>query len=132
MENKKKRGGGRPSSFKPEFCEQLVAHMSEGLSFETFGAVIDVAEKTLYNWTEKYPEFLQAKEKGFLANKYFWERAGINGMKAGKDFNAVVWIFNMKNRFRWRDQVDVTSDEKPIMPQPVYVLVDNKSDKTAT
>lgn len=110
---------GRPSKYKPEYCEQLLKHMSEGLSFESFAGVIEVSNKTLYAWAEQFPEFLHAKEIGTDKSRIFWESLGINhiinksdsestagmgGSSKSRSLNASVWIFNMKNRFQWRDK----------------------------
>jgi len=42
----------------------LVEHMSKGHSFESFGAVVNVGRKTLYDWADNNPEFKEAKELG--------------------------------------------------------------------
>ncbi len=100
--------GGRPSDYKPEYCDQLVQHMAQGLSFEAFAGVIGCVKGTLYNWAEQHDEFLYAKKRGIEACRLFWEKAGIDGLmnKDGVSMNATVWIFNMKNRFKeeWADK----------------------------
>lgn len=99
---------GRPSAYDPAYCERLIDHMSQGLSFETFGAKIGVSKQTLYTWVKQHPEFLDAKEAATQLCQLFWEEMGISGAIAGSaGINASVWIFNMKNRFGWRDKRDV-------------------------
>lgn len=98
---------GRPSDYKPEYCELLIDHMSEGLSFESFGGVVGSHRDTLYEWTKVHPEFKEAREIGKSKSRLFWEKLGIEGLwgsKEGPNLNATVWIFNMKNRFQWRDK----------------------------
>lgn len=102
MDEKKKVG--RPSTYKPEYCEQLIEHMSQGLSFESFAGRINTTKQTLYTWTQQYPDFLDAKKRGEEKSREVWEKMGMKGMWSGKKFNPTVWIFNMKNRFGWRDQ----------------------------
>jgi hypothetical protein len=88
----------------------LISHMSEGLSFEAFGGVVGVCAKTLYNWEDSRPEFLQAKKVGESMSRLYWEKVGRDGlynecikdgdgMTVTKSINATIWIFNMKNRF---------------------------------
>ena len=103
--------GGRPTIYKPEYCQQLIEHMAQGLSFESFAGIIGTCTQTIYNWLDKHPEFLEAKKQAFAQNRVFWEKAGLNGMfMGGKDnpFNATVWVFNMKNRFGWADKKETT------------------------
>lgn len=142
MQTKKKTG--RPSKYKEEYNEQLIAHMSQGLSFETFAAVIDVNVDTLHEWAKVHPSFSDSKKVAFTKNQLFYERMGI-AMMAGKidKASAVVWIFNMKNRFGWRDKKEIFNDN-PDHNKVVFFLpkeeqmedidskvtnVDNKSNK---
>lgn len=90
---------GRPTKYKPEYCEQLFEHMAEGLSYETFGVQIGVTTSTLYEWEKKYSDFSEAKKSGFGACQAYWETMGRNSMR-DKSFNTAMWIYNMKCRFR--------------------------------
>lgn len=103
---------GRPTKYKVEYCEMLVEHMSEGLSFESFASKVDSHRETLYSWAKKYEDFANAKKKGKEKCLEFWESMGRSGA-AGKlpGFNAAAWIFNMKNRFLWRDRQDIITTD---------------------
>ena len=103
--------GGRPTKYKKEYCKMLVEHMKEGLSFRTFGAVIGVCEDTLHEWCKKHREFSESKKEGALYSELFWSKMGRSGA-AGKinGFNATAWIFNMKNRFGWRDKKEIDTN----------------------
>lgn len=104
--------GGRPSKYKKEFCERLIKHMEDGLSFEAFAGEIGVAIDTVYNWNKKHPEFSEAKKIGTAKSQLFWEKMGRSGV-VGKipGFNTAAWIFNMKNRFNWRDKREFSGDK---------------------
>lgn len=99
---------GRPTKYKPEYCQMLIDHMSQGLSFESFAADVDTWAGTLYRWEEAHPEFREAKRKGFEKCRKFYEKAGVAGFM-GKipGFNTAAWIFNMKNRFKWHDRQEL-------------------------
>lgn len=101
---KKPKTKGRPSKYRPEYCDQLIGHMKHGLSFESFGAVIGVNRDTLYEWARVHQDFSDAKKRGTDETLLFWEKMGMAGMTGKiKGFNSTVWIFSMKNRFGWRD-----------------------------
>lgn len=58
--------------YKPEYCEMLIEHMSQGYSFASFGAIIRVGRNTLYMWSRDIEEFAEAKEIAeMMALKYF-------------------------------------------------------------
>jgi len=115
---------GRPSKYKPEYCEMLIKHMEEGLSFESFAGLIGVTKQIIYDWCDRHPEFLDAKSLGWAKCLLFYEKIGRQGM-VGKlaGFNLGTWIFNMKNRFQWVDRVE-TKIEGTGTIQINYSLVD--------
>ena len=101
------------TKYKKEYCEMLLSHMEEGLSFKSFAGVIRASRATLYNWAEKYPEFEEAKEIGDSLSLLWWEKLGVDAAKGNiEGFNSASWIFNMKNRHDWRDRKDVSADIK--------------------
>jgi len=115
--------GGRPTDYKPEYCQMVIDHMSQGFPFETFAAEIGTHRATLYNWREKYPEFFDASKKGQeLCYKWFLTvgRASMLGLESnGKKIHAnpTFWIFMMKNMHKWHDKQQlehVGKDEGPI------------------
>ena len=114
-------GEGKPSSFKPEYCEQLIQYMSGGLSFEAFAGHLGVAVSTIWQWEQEHEKFAEAKKVGYALGLEFWEKLGRNAA-AGKvpNFNATVWIFNMKNRYQWRDRHEI--QVKKIQPAIVERL----------
>lgn len=93
------------SKYHDDYPYLLLDHMKQGLSFEAFGGVVHVGTVTLYNWLEVHERFARAKDIGQSLCRIFWEQKGIEGMEKGKDFNAGVWMFNMKNRFSWHDEM---------------------------
>jgi hypothetical protein len=129
---------GRPTKYKPEFCEMLIDHMSEGYSFETFAAVVAVNRDTLYAWKDAHPEFSDAVKKAFDQCQWFWEQQGIKGLYSeteydekgkpttSKSINATLWIFNMKNRFKWRDR---QPDESDVVINNVTKIPDEDIDR---
>lgn len=106
---------GRPTDYRPEYCKMLIEHMQSGLSFESFAAIADVHKETLYEWANVHPAFSEAKKKGFSKNLLYMEKLGQQGMwndKDGAQFNTTNWIFQMKNRHRWRDRHEVETVDK--------------------
>lgn len=125
----------RPTKYNPKYCAELIDHMAHGLSFEAFAGRIGVSKQTLYDWEKAQPEFLDAKEVGLQKAQLYWERLGIRyvvnksdsestvgmgGSSKSRSLNASVWIFNMKNRFGWRDK----------QPGEVDVVVNNIASKS--
>lgn len=104
---------GRPCSYKPEYCEQLIEHMAKGYSYESFAADINATRAILYLWEKSHPDFFDAKKIGTEKCLKWWEKIGVGGM-VGKypGFQASIWIFNMKNRFKWTDKHEVVLESR--------------------
>lgn len=114
---------GAPTKYDPSFCEALIQHMAKGLSFETFGAALPqeaptkenptpkrrhASRATMYEWEKQHADFSDAKKIGEVYCQLFWERLGIMGASGKyKGFNAAAYIFNKKNRFKWKDKHEV-------------------------
>ncbi len=89
--------GGRPTDYLPEFCDLLVEHMSQGLSFESFAATIKSSRASLYLWAQTHSEFSDAKQTGHDLRLLWLEKHQtkmINGECKG---NPAVLIFTLKN-----------------------------------
>ena len=93
--------------YRAEFSDLLMKHMQQGLSFESFAAVVGVHRDTLYEWVKQNPRFSDTLKMGREASLLHWEKVGMMGMHGKiKGFNAAVYIFNLKNRFGWTDNFD--------------------------
>ena len=99
---------GRPSKYQPQYGDQLIEHMRQGFSFESFGAIIGSHRDTLYEWAKVHEPFSDAKKRAVGEGLLFYEKVGLAGMTGKlKGFNPAAWIFSMKNRFQWQDRVEI-------------------------
>ena len=96
--------GGRPSKYRPEYCQELMAHMEKGYSYTTFAGHVGVNPDTLYGWERRFPEFSETKKLAMGRSLMFWEQLGLQGLLLGSKFKAGVWILNMRNRFGWSNR----------------------------
>jgi hypothetical protein len=120
---------GRPSKYKPEYCDQLIKFMS----IDPYREVIDVftdkhgnekstvrlvandppfiskfareigfMTQTLYSWAIDYPEFGEAMTRARELQLEFIATNGMNGL-----FNAQFTKFALTNMSSWRDKQEV-------------------------
>jgi hypothetical protein len=116
-----RKNEGRPKiQFNPEWHERLIKHCSTGLSFEAFAGVIGVSVDTLYQWLKTNNEFSDTKKIADAKCRYFWEAMAIANLK-NKNFQTGTWIFNMKNRFGWRDVQELR------LPEGTYKITIGKN-----
>lgn len=109
---KAKLDRGRPTKFKPEYCEQLVEHMKQGFPFGTFAAIIHVNEDTLYEWCHKHEIFSEAKKKGKKYQELWWISMGRQAvMGQVENFNSTTFVWMTKNLIGWRDKHEIVEQQ---------------------
>ena len=95
-----KRPVGRPSQYRPEYCERVIELGKEGASPAQMAADLGISHRnTLDDWAEVHPEFSEAYTHARTQAQAWWERKGMNGLEAER-FNALVWKTSMQARFR--------------------------------
>jgi hypothetical protein len=62
--SKKKKSGGRPTKYKPEYAEQSYKLCLEGFTDKQIADFFKVQERTVGNWKNKHPEFFQSLKRG--------------------------------------------------------------------
>lgn len=77
---------GRPTDYKPEFDEKICEFGELGYSGEEMAMNLGVVNKTLYNWADEHPSFLQAFTYARNASKAFMAKTVREGI-SNPDFN---------------------------------------------
>lgn len=90
---------GRPTKYKPEYCESVVEHMRDGKSLSSFAGKVGVARDTISEWCSEYPEFSAAVQKGKGLCADWWEERLRERAIAGEG-NSTAAIFGVKNMAR--------------------------------
>jgi len=109
---------GQPEiEFKNEYCDVVIREMAKGYSFMAACGHIGISYETGLKWCKEINAMSQARKKGESLSAIFWEKKAVDHVVTGAStvFNQAVWVFNMKNRFGWRDKIEHSGDiEKPI------------------
>lgn len=107
--NETKRPVGRPSTYDPAYCEQVIELGKLGKSVEQICATLNTPVRTLYEWRDRNPEFSQALEDAKAFEQAWWEdqvHAYMVETKEGPKLNASLWSRSMAARFpkKYREQ----------------------------
>lgn len=83
---------------------------------------------------KREPEFSEAIKEGRQLAEVWWIGQGKKGLftPEGIKFNAVTWIFNMKNRFQWKDKQEFqhsNDPDNPISTTHVYLPSNGRETK---
>lgn len=114
-ENKKR---GRPkvmlSDLPKGWKESMLELASEGASeLEIRITALDgICHETWERLINENKEFSETVKRCRGLCQVWWEKVGRNGAAGAGEINPTTWIFNMKNRFDWRDKRDVEQTHK--------------------
>jgi hypothetical protein len=94
--------GGRPSTYKPEYCQRVIDYMAQGYSLAAFAGSIRHSKAQIYNWISQYPDFAEAVEIARAARLVPWEGKLKTSEKSGE---VAATIFALKNSEpdEWRE-----------------------------
>ena len=101
---------GRPTLFDPSYCDKVVELGALGKSLEQISSNLGVSCRVLYDWRDRFPEFLRAMEQAKEAEQTWWEdqaQAYMLEHKDGAKLNASIWSRSMAARFpkKYRESV---------------------------
>jgi hypothetical protein len=144
----KKKGRGRPSSFREEYSEQAVKLCRLGATDKEMAGFFGVSEQTFHAWKKEHPQFLDALKEGKeradseVADRLFKRATGYSHVDTkfatfegritdSKEYvkhyapDTIACIFWLKNRRPdlWRDKVGVEhtgKDGGPIQTEGDY------------
>jgi hypothetical protein len=97
--NAPRHPGGRPSSYRPEFCARIVDAMATGLSLDAAAAEIGISPRSAYQWQRDILEFSQAIEMGRAKALLLWEKRAI-AVANGEGGDAQIISLALRNRSR--------------------------------
>lgn len=96
---------GRPTQYRPEYCESVIEWGKQGKSRTWIASEIGVTRETLYEWERVHTEFSDAMARAKVFEQRWWEDAGQDGMKL-QGFGQSIWSRSMAARFpkEWREK----------------------------
>ena len=126
---------GRPSLYDPSYCDKVVELGRLGKSVEQISSNLGVSCRVMYDWRDRYPEFLRALEEAKEAEQTWWEdqaQAYMLEHKDGAKLNASIWSRSMAARFpkKYRESVkqEITGENGAPLLTAIQVSFVNPND----
>jgi hypothetical protein len=100
---------GRPSEYRQEYDEWVIAWGARGKSRAWMAAEIGCAPDTLDDWATTHESFSVSYKRAKVLSQAWWEDSGASGIRE-KIFHGNVYLTSMACRFPndWRPQAVVT------------------------
>lgn len=121
---------GRPSEYRPEYCELVIEKMAEGLSLTAFAGFIRVSRDTVYEWIKRHPAFSDAVSRANPTRVLWWE---LKLQRSRKGAETTASMFALKNACpdEWRDvkhtQTDVNVRIESLTDAQLYAIAGQSS-----
>jgi hypothetical protein len=94
--------GGRPTEYRPEYCQAVIDLMAQGFSLTAFAASICVAKDTVYEWIKVHPQFSDAVARARAARVYELETKLLRS-RVGAETSAAIFALRNADPTEWRD-----------------------------
>ena len=116
---------GRPTLYRPEYCEAAIEFMAQGYSITAFAGHMNVSRQTVYQWAQDYPAFSDALNTARAKSAEWWETRARITAETGAG-NATVVVCGLKNRVadEWRDvsRQEHVSPDGSMTPRPAVAM----------
>ncbi len=93
---------GRPTKYRPEFCELVIEQGKLGKSVVQMAAACGVWKSVILDWAREHEDFSAAINRAKAESQNWWETVAQTHMIEEKDaarLNAGIWSRSMAARF---------------------------------
>lgn len=94
------KGGKQTTEFKKEYVEKILEMMAQGMGIQTVCMYLGISYNVMLGWRKKNKAIEELIKYGKQLEKQWWLETGRKNIY-NKDFNHVLWMMNMSNRFKW-------------------------------
>jgi len=118
--------GGRPTLYKPEYCEKVIEVGKDGGSITAMALACDVSKQTVHDWAERIPEFSDALTRARALSLLWWETKAKDNVDNAK-FNSSLWKMMVGSQHReeygeMKRALEITGkDGGPIQTQAIVI-----------
>jgi hypothetical protein len=91
---------GNTLYYKTSLCFKAIDLFAEGKDNLTIATELGVTYNTFCRWRKSYEEFNYTCKIGRQLCYRYWIELGRENLLS-RDFNHILWMMNMTNRFRW-------------------------------
>ena len=93
---------GRPTLYRPEYCQLVIDHMAKGYSLTTFAGLIGVAPDTVYEWIKVHSAFSESMSRARPARVLALETKLLRS-RDGAETKAAIFALRNADPEEWRN-----------------------------
>lgn len=92
-------GVGRPSKYRPEYCDIVESLGRKGKSIAEMAAILNVDRASLYRWADSHDDFAQSLARAKTFEQAWWEEEARRNLSV-PGFQVKLWRRIMAARFK--------------------------------
>ena len=100
---------GRPSEYRPEYCQMVFDYMAKGYSLSAFAGSIAMSRDAVYDWMSRHSEFSNAVARARMARVAALE-VKLLASRKGAETTASIFALRNADPLEWRDVRNVQHD----------------------
>jgi hypothetical protein len=93
---------GRPTEYRPEYCQMVIDFMAKGFSLTAFAGSIRMSRNAVYEWIGTFPDFGDAVSRARGARVTALESKLLSSRK-GAETTAAIFALKNAEPEEWRD-----------------------------
>jgi hypothetical protein len=93
---------GRPTLYRPEYCQLVIERMGQGFSLTAFAGTIGVSKNAVYEWIRAHADFGDAVSRARPARTLWLEQKLLRSRK-GAETTAAIFALRNADPDEWRD-----------------------------
>jgi hypothetical protein len=94
---------GRPSLYRPEYCQRAIDYMGQGFSLTALAGHLGMSKDAIYDWINLYPDFRHAVNMGRAARVAALE-AKLLATSQGVGVTAAIFALKNADPDEWQDR----------------------------
>jgi hypothetical protein len=93
---------GRPTQYRPEYCQLVIERMGQGVSLTAFAGSIGVSKNAVYEWIRAHAAFGDAVSRARPA-RVLWLETKLLRSQDGVETKATIWALRNAAPEEWRN-----------------------------
>ena len=94
---------GRPTLYRPEYCQRAIEFMGQGYSVTALAGELQIAKETIYGWIREHADFMHAINTGRAARVAALE-AKLLTTSQGVGVTAAIFALKNADPDEWQDR----------------------------
>jgi hypothetical protein len=94
---------GRPTTYRPEYCQRAIEFMGEGYSVTALAGHLEMSKDAIYDWINLYPDFCHAINMGRAARVAALETKLLTTSQ-GVGVTAAIFALKNADPDEWQDR----------------------------